>query len=53
LTGGAEEGDWISEGVDESAIGKAKVVYEERVGDNDFTFIEDGEGHRAVTMLLR
>ncbi len=53
LTGGADEAEWASEGVDDSAIGRAECVYEERVGDNDFIFIKNGGGHRAVTMLLR
>lgn len=51
LTGGAE--DWETEVMDESFIGSADQVYEERVADNEFTFIKGCKHSRVATILLR
>ncbi|KAF4689366.1 hypothetical protein FOZ60_001701 [Perkinsus olseni] len=48
---------WDEEGIDDSAIGKADLVHEERVGDNDFVFItNNGDSQyqgKSSTLLLR
>ena len=45
--------DWDNEAFDESYIGFADEVYEERVADNDFTFIKGCAHSRTSTLLLR
>merc|ERR1719230_1956623 len=50
LTLATIEGD---EAFDESNLGHAEEVVEQRVGDNDFTFLKGCPGHRASTILLR
>jgi T-complex protein 1 subunit alpha len=51
LTGVGE--DWEAEMFDESYIGHADEVSEERVADNDFTFIRGCRESRNSTLLLR
>ena len=51
LTGGIDE--WESEVFDASYIGHAGEVYEERVADNEFTFIKGCKNSRCSTLLLR
>lgn len=41
------------ESFDESSLGHADSVEEERVGDNDFIFFHEAKGSRASTLLLR
>lgn len=45
--------DWDNEVFDESYIGFAEEVYEDRVADNDFTFIKGSSQSRTSTLLLR
>ena len=45
--------DWDNEVFDETFIGFADEVYEERVADNEFTFIKGCQHSRCSTMLLR
>ena len=51
FTGGLD--DWDNEVFDESYIGFADEVYEERVADNEFTFIRGCSQSRCTTLLLR
>lgn len=51
FTGGLD--DWDNEVFDESYIGFAEEVYEERVSDNEFTFIKGCQHSRCSTLLLR
>ena len=51
FTGGLD--DWDNEVFDESYIGFADEVYEERVADNEFTFIKGCSQSRCTTLLLR
>ena len=51
FTGGLD--DWETEIFDESYIGFAEEVYEERVSDNEFTFIKGCQHSRCSTLLLR
>ncbi|KAF4673345.1 hypothetical protein FOL47_010696 [Perkinsus chesapeaki] len=48
---------WDEEGIDDSAIGKADLVHEERVGDNDFVFITNNDNNeyqgKSSSILLR
>merc|ERR1712241_421625 len=41
------------EGLDESCLGYAGVVYEHVLGENKFTFVEECKNPRSVTILLR
>lgn len=45
--------DWDNEVFDEAYIGHAEEVCEERVADNDFTFIKGCAHSRTSTLLLR
>lgn len=45
--------DWESEMFDQSYIGHADQVYEERVADNEFTFIKGCSNSKCSTILLR
>lgn len=51
LTAGVD--DWETEVMDESFIGHANEVSEERVADNEFTFIRGCTNSRVATILLR
>lgn len=53
LTSGAIGDDWETEAFDESYIGYANEVCEERVADNDFTFIKGCSSSKCSTILLR
>ena len=53
LTSAAIGDDWETEAFDESYIGFANEVCEERVADNDFTFIKGCSSSRCSTILLR
>jgi T-complex protein 1 subunit alpha len=53
LTSSALDADWEQEAFDLSNIGHADEVFEERVADNDFTFIRGCKSSRTSTMLLR
>ena len=52
LTGGDSDG-WEGETIDAEAIGQAEEVGEQRVGDNDFTFIKGAVNNATSTILLR
>lgn len=45
--------DWDNEAFDESYVGFADEVSEDRVADNDFTFIKGCQHSRTSTLLLR
>ena len=49
----SEADGWEVEGVDANAIGHADEVCEQRVGDNDFTFIKGASAGSSSTVLLR
>jgi T-complex protein 1 subunit alpha len=53
LTSAVIGDDWETEAFDESYIGYADEVCEERVADNDFTFIKGCSSSRCSTILLR
>ncbi len=53
LTSGAIDADWEQEAFDPSSIGFAEEVVEERVADNDFTFVKGCSDSKTSTMLLR
>ena len=53
LTSAGVGDDWETEAFDESYIGFADEVSEERVADNDFTFIKGCSTSRCSTILLR
>ena len=52
LTASDSDG-WDNEAIDASAIGHADEVSEQRVGDNDFTFIKGTAAGASSTLLLR
>jgi len=54
-SGTADEADagWETEAFDESYIGYADEVFEERVADSDFTFIKGCPSSKCSTILLR
>lgn len=52
LTASDSDG-WDSEAIDASSIGHAEEVSEQRVGDNDFTFIKGTAAGASSTLLLR
>jgi len=53
LTSAGIGDDWETEAFDESYMGYADEVCEERVADNDFTFIKGCSSSRCSTILLR
>merc|ERR1711884_95111 len=50
LTLATMEGD---EAFDAAYLGEAEEVVEERVGDNDFIFINNAKASKAATILMR
>jgi T-complex protein 1 subunit alpha len=50
---GADADGWDGETIDVSSIGRANSVGEQRVGDNDFTFINGAAQGASSTVLLR
>jgi len=41
------------DGLTEDCLGKAGTVYEHCIGDNKFTFVEDSEDPKSVTILIK